>query len=91
MAKLTRLERSQKAHSRLKTKHVYTPGIKGDILIRYHNNILNIQSAKKRVISKAERREVYNKVSERYTAKKAKNAKTYAHISNEYFKYGKYK
>ena len=91
MAKLTRLQRSQKAHQRLKTKHVYTPGIKGDILMRYHNNILNIQNAKKRVITKSERRDVYNKVSERYTAKKAKYAKTYAQISNEYFKYGRYK
>ena len=91
MARLTRLQRSQTAHQRLKKKHVFTPGVKGDILMRYHNNILNIQSAKKRVISKAERREVYNKVSDRYTAKKAKNAITYAQISNEYFKYGKYK
>ena len=91
MAKLTRLQRSQKAHDRLKTKHIYTPGVKGDILIRYHNNILNIQDAKKRVISKAERRAVYNKVNERYMAKKAKNRKTYAQVSNEFFKYGRYK
>ena len=65
MAKLTRLQRSQKAHDRLKTKHIYTPGVKGDILIRYHNNILNIQKAKKRVLTKNERRKVFATVRKR--------------------------
>ena len=65
MAKLTRLQRSQKAHDRLKTKHIYTPGVKGDILIRYHNNILNMQEAKKRVLTKNERRKVFATVRKR--------------------------
>ena len=47
MSKLTRLQRSQNAHYDLKRKHADTPGKRGDVLYRYHNNILNIQKAKK--------------------------------------------
>ena len=70
MARLSKFARSQKAHSRLKTKHTYTPGVKGEILMRYHNNILNIQDARKCVIPKKERQAIYKKVSERYKAKR---------------------
>ena len=65
MAKLTKLQRSQNAHARLKTKHVYTPGVKGEILMRYHSNVLNVQKAKKRVISKQQRREIFATTSNR--------------------------
>ena len=65
MAKNTKLERSQKAHSRLYDKHIRTSGVKGNILCRYHENIFSIQRAKKRVLSKAERQAVYKKISER--------------------------
>ena len=70
MARLTKLERSQKAHSRLFAKYMFTPGNKGHILSRYHDNIWKIQRAKKRVLSKSERREVYNKVNERNMSKR---------------------
>ena len=69
MARINRLERSQKAHSRLFAKHMYTSGNKGYILSRYHDNIWKIQRAKKRVLSKAERQTVYKKVTERGQSK----------------------
>lgn len=45
MAKLTRFQRSQNAHFNLRMKHAHTPGKKGDVLHRYHNNIPNMQKA----------------------------------------------
>lgn len=65
MTKLTRLQRSQNAHYDLKRKHADTPGKRGDVLYRYHNNILNIQKAKKRILTKNERRKVYATVRRR--------------------------
>ena len=65
MAKLTRFERSQNAHFNLRMKHANTPGKKGDVLHRYHNNILNIQKARKRILSKNERQKVFATVRKR--------------------------
>ena len=65
MAKLTRFQRSQNAHFDLRMKHADTPGKKGDVLHRYHNNILNIQKAKKRILSKSERRKIFATVRNR--------------------------
>lgn len=65
MAKLTRFQRSQNAHFDLRKKHADTPGKRGDVLHRYHNNILNMQKAKKRVLTKNERRKVFATVRKR--------------------------
>ena len=69
MAKLTRFQRSQNAHFNLRMKHAQTPGKKGDVLHRYHNNILNMQKAKKRILSKNERRRVFTIVRNRVFGK----------------------
>ena len=69
MAKLTRFQRSQNAHFNLRMKHANTPGKKGDVLHRYHNNILNMQKAKKRILSKNERRRVFTTVRNRVYGK----------------------
>ena len=69
MAKLTRFQRSQNAHFNLRMKHAHTPGKKGDVLHRYHNNILNMQKAKKRILSKNERRRVFTTVRNRVYGK----------------------
>ena len=65
MARLTRLQRSQNAHYDLRVKHRDTPGKRGDVLYRYHGNILNMQKAKKRVLTKSERRKVFTTVRNR--------------------------
>ena len=69
MKKLTRLQRSQNAHYDLRRKHTYTPGKKGDVLYRYHDNILNMQKAKKRILSKNERQRVFTTVRKRVYGK----------------------
>lgn len=65
MARLTRLQRSQNAHSVLRMKHADTPGKRGDVLYRYHNNVLQMQKAKKRILTKTEKRKVYTTVRKR--------------------------
>lgn len=65
MSKLTKFQRSQNAHFNLRMRHSNTPGKKGEVLHRYHNNILNMQKAKKRILSKNEKQEVFKKVNER--------------------------
>ena len=69
MKKLTRLQRSQNAHLNLRRKHADTPGVKGEVLYRYHNNILNMQKAKKRILSKNERQRVFTTVRNRVFGK----------------------
>ena len=69
MKKLTRLQRSQNAHLNLRRKHADTPGKKGEVLHRYHNNILNMQKAKKRIMSKNERQRVFATVRNRVYGK----------------------
>lgn len=61
----SKLLRSQNAHARLRLMHSDTPGKKGDILFRYHDNIIKIQKAKKRVVSKNERRKIFKTVRNR--------------------------
>lgn len=63
MAIFTKLQRSQNSHLKLQHKYTDFPGLKGDILYRYHRNIIKIQHANKRIISKSERRKVFNTVS----------------------------
>ena len=65
MSKLTKFQRSQNAHFNLRMKHSNTPGKKGEVLHRYHNNILNMQKAKKRILSKNEKRKVFKTINAR--------------------------
>ena len=87
MAKLSRLQRSQNAHSRLRMKHADTPGKKGEIKYTYHNKILAKQKALGRVMTRSERKMEYDSISSFFNKKKT----TYAQVSNEHYKYGRYK
>ena len=87
MAKLTRFQRSQNAHFNLRMIHANTPGIKGEIKYTYHNKILQRQKALGRVMTRNERKMEYDSIFSFFNKKKT----TYAQISNEYFKYGRYK
>lgn len=87
MARLTRLQRSQNAHSRLRMKHADTPGKKGEVLFTYHNKILQIQKHQNRILSKSERRMEYNSIRSHFNKKPT----TIAQVLNEHYKYGRYK
>lgn len=86
MAKLTRFQRSQNAHFKLRKKHADTPGKKGEIKYTYHNKILARQKALGRVMTRSERKMEYDSIHSFFNKKET----TYAQISDEYFKYGRY-
>ena len=65
MARLSKLQRSNNAHFDLRRKHADTPGKKGEVLYRYHDNVLKVQKAKKRVLSKSDRRKIFSTVRKR--------------------------
>ena len=87
MAKLTRLQRSQNAHSRLRLKHADTPGKRGEIKYTYHNKILARQKDLGRVMTRQERKMEYDSISSYFNKKKT----TIGQVFNEYYKYGRYK
>ena len=87
MKKLTRLQRSQNAHSDLRRKHADTPGVRGEVLFTYHNKIIQIQRAQKRVLSRKERKMEFDSIRSHFNKKPT----SYAQVSNEFFKYGRYK
>ena len=70
MAKLTRFQRSQNAHFKLRMKHADTPGRKGDILHKYHDVILNKQKKEKRVVPIKKRRQIFSSILKRNMNKK---------------------
>ena len=57
--RLTRYQRSQNAHWDLRKKHENTAGKKGDVLYLYHDHVLNVQKAKKKVLTLKERRKIF--------------------------------
>ena len=65
MARLSKLQRSNNAHFDLRRKHADTPGKKGEVLYRYHDNVIKAQKAKKRVLSKSDRRKIFSTVRKR--------------------------
>ena len=65
MKKLTKLQRSQNAHMKLRSKHSSTPGKIGDVKYRYHTAVLKAQKAKKHVLSKSDRAKIYKTVCNR--------------------------
>lgn len=65
MARLSKLQRSNNAHLILRHIHAKTPGKKGDVLFRYHDNVFKAQRAKKRVLSKSDRRKIFSTVRNR--------------------------
>ena len=85
MAKLTKLQRSQNSHFRLRQKAADIPGKKGEILFTYHNKILQRQKAKGQVLSRTERKLEFDSIKSHFNP----ISKTYAQISNEYLKYGR--
>ena len=87
MARLTKLQRSQNAHFKLRMKHADTPGKKGEIKFTYHNKILARQKALGRVMTRSERKMEYDSISSFFN----KKSTNYAQVSNEFFKYGKYR
>lgn len=87
MAKLSKFIRSQNAHHMLRQKAADVPGKRGEVLYTYHNKILQIQKHQNRVLSKSERRMEYKSINSHFNKKKT----TYAQVSNEFFKYGRYK
>ena len=60
--KLTKLQMSNNAHGLLKRKHMNSKGSRSGALYDYHNQCQIIQSVKRRVLSKSERRALYNKL-----------------------------
>ena len=87
MKKLTRLQRSQNAHLNLRRKHADTPGVRGEVLFTYHNKIFQVQRAQKRILSRSERKMEFDSIKSFFNRKPT----TYAQVSDEFFKYGKYK
>lgn len=57
--RLTKLQMSNNAHGRLKRKHMNSKGSRSGALYDYHNQCQIRQSAKRRVLSKAERKELF--------------------------------
>ena len=86
MSRLTKLVRSQNAHMGLRQKAADVPGKRGEVLYTYHNKILQIQKHQKRVLTKFERREEFKSINSHFN----KKTSSYAQMSNEFFKYGKY-
>ena len=65
MAKISKFQRSQKAHSRLYDKHLFISGKDHYIKRRYHESVWNAQKAKQRVFSLPERKKIYKTISDR--------------------------
>lgn len=66
--KLTKFDRSQKAHLRLKDKYLYSPsGKKNDILFGYHYRVYMNQLESHKVMSKSERKKTFNRITKSIT------------------------
>ena len=65
MAKMSKFQRSQKAHSRLYDKHMHISGKVNYLKRRYHESVWNAQKAKQRVLSLSERKKIYKTISDR--------------------------
>jgi len=60
MSKLTKLERSNKAHTRLFNKHICTLGsIRSKVKAQYHVEVLACQRAAKKILPRNEKRLLY--------------------------------
>ena len=68
--KLSRLQRSQNAHFRLRQKAADIPGLRGEILHTYHKTILDEQKQARRILTKKERQGVFRSLSKLLTPKK---------------------
>ena len=63
--KLTKLQRSNNAHWKLRQRAADVPGKRGDLLYSYHGEVLRRQSSRKRVLSRSERRGLFSRLSNR--------------------------
>ena len=70
MKKYSSLGRSQRAHDRLREKAISSPGLRGDILFAYHSDIIAKQIQREKIVSKAERRKIFERIEKSF--KKAK-------------------
>ena len=61
MAKLTRFQRSQRAHKLLAKKHGKTAASNAISWLRhgYHNDVFNKQSIEKRILTNEEKKRIY--------------------------------
>ena len=59
MPKTTKLERSNKAHTRLFNKHIITFGSLSEVKAQYHVEVLACQRAAKKVLPRNEKRLLY--------------------------------
>ena len=63
MAKISRFQRSQRAHSSLRNKYAHNRSIKGVVKHAYHKEVLARQKAYGRVLTPNEKKIVYNLVT----------------------------
>lgn len=61
MAKLTKRQRSNKAHQRLRAKYASMPGRNSEIKFFYHNEVIKRQH--NRVLSRSEKAKIYKDVA----------------------------
>ena len=57
--KLSKYQKSQNAHFRLRQKAADMPGKKGDVFYYYHTEVINRQAGRKSVLAKKERRGIF--------------------------------
>lgn len=88
MAKLTRFEKSQKAHYSLHFKHIANSigNPYADFKADYHNDVVTIQRHAKKIIPRSERKILYKYNKQRVFASKEKPVKssTYLGIFKKY-------
>ena len=64
--RLSKLQRSNNAHWRLKQVAADVPGKRGEVLYAYHSEVLKRQSSRRYVISRAERRKLFLNLKSKY-------------------------
>ena len=60
MARISKIQRSNNAHKRLQNKYDYIPGNTAEIKYRYHLRVRVRQEKENRILSKKERRGIFN-------------------------------
>ena len=83
MSKLTRFEKSQKAHQRLKIQHTNSSSLLSRIKAMYHGEVEFEQRWSGRVLTKKERKDKYNRVNSFYQ-KGVKKGKTPKQLDLDY-------